>query len=106
MGGVLAKAEQGRRASENMQQSIEKNRDKIEAYEDLCRQLGENPANVALAWLLNNPVVTAPIIGPRTMDQLKDSARALDISLSEDTLKRLDEIFPGPGGAAPWAYAW
>ena len=106
LGGVLAKAEQGRRASENMQRSIEKNREKIEAYEDLCRQLGENPANVALAWLLSNEVVTAPIIGPRTMDQLKDSAHALDITLSEDTLKRLDEIFPGPGGAAPWAYAW
>ncbi len=106
LGGVLEKAAQGRRASENMQKDIEKHRPKLEAYEALCHELGEHPANVALAWLVKNPVVTAPIIGPRTMDQLTDSARALEIKLSDETLKRLDEIFPGPGGAAPWAYAW
>jgi aryl-alcohol dehydrogenase-like predicted oxidoreductase len=106
LGGVLEKTEGGRRASENMQKNIEKDRNKIEAYENFCRELGENPADVALAWLLKNPVVTAPIIGPRTLDQLKGSLRALEIQFSEDMLKRLDEIFPGPGGEAPEAYAW
>lgn len=106
LGGVLEKTDQGRRAAENMQKNIDKHRSKIEAYEAFCKDLGENPANVALAWLLNNPVVTAPIIGPRTIDQLKDSARALEIQFSPEQLARLDEIFPGPGGEAPKAYAW
>ena len=66
----------------------------------------QEPANVALAWLLQQPAVTAPIIGPRTLEQLDRSMRALEIRLDEDALKRLDEIFPGPGGPAPEAYAW
>jgi len=106
LGGVLEKTDQGRRASENMQKSLEKHHTQIESYENLCKEMGENPANVGLAWLLKNPVVTGPIIGPRTLEQLSDSTRALDIQLSDDVMKRLDEIFPGPGGAAPWAYAW
>jgi aryl-alcohol dehydrogenase-like predicted oxidoreductase len=59
-----------------------------------------------MAWLLHQKAVTAPIIGPRTMDQLNGTMRALKITLSSETLKRLDQIFPGPGGTAPEAYAW
>lgn len=106
LGGVLAKIEKGRRASENTQKEIDKNRPKLEAWEQFCKEMGENPADVALAWLLKNPVVTAPIIGPRTDEQLTGSLRALEIQFSEDALKKLDEIFPGPGGEAPEAYAW
>jgi len=72
----------------------------------LCRDLDEEPGVIALAWLLHNPAVTAPIIGPRTIEQLESAVRATEIVLREDTLKRLDEIFPGPGGEAPVAYAW
>jgi aryl-alcohol dehydrogenase-like predicted oxidoreductase len=68
--------------------------------------MGESPADVALAWLLHNPVVTAPIIGPRTMDQFAGSLRALEIPLSDDVLANLNRIWPGPGGEAPEAYAW
>ena len=89
-----------------MQQRLEQCRDRIERYEAFCEELGEEPANVALAWLLHQPAVTAPIIGPRTLEQLDRSMRALEIRLDEDALKRLDEIFPGPGGPAPEAYAW
>jgi aryl-alcohol dehydrogenase-like predicted oxidoreductase len=106
LGGALQKAEVGRRAGERMQKNVEDNKDKLEKYENLCKAMGEKPADVALAWLLNNPVVTAPIIGPRTLDQLQGSLRSLEIHLSEDVLKHLDEIFPGPGGQAPEAYAW
>jgi NDP-hexose C3-ketoreductase / dTDP-4-oxo-2-deoxy-alpha-D-pentos-2-ene 2,3-reductase len=106
LGGVLQKIESGRRASENMQKQIEQNRSKIEDYESCCHEMGENPADVGLAWLLKNPVVTAPIIGPRTMEQFKENLHALEVKLSDETLKRLDEIFPGPGGQAPEAYAW
>ncbi|NIW46689.1 MAG: aldo/keto reductase [candidate division Zixibacteria bacterium] len=106
LGGALRKIEEGRRARKNQQEAIEKHRTQIKAYEDLCDQLGEKPADVALAWLLHNPVVTAPIIGPRTMEQLEGSIRALEIKLNKDTLDNLDEIWPGPGGTAPEAYAW
>jgi len=106
LGGVLKKISEGRRADERTQENIEKHRPQIEAYENLCQEMGENPADVALAWLLHNPVVTAPIIGPRTMEQLNGSTRALEIKLSDETLTKLDEIWPGPGGPAPEAYAW
>jgi aryl-alcohol dehydrogenase-like predicted oxidoreductase len=106
LGGVLEKAEQGRRASEGVQKALEKHRDKIEKYEAFCREIGEKPADVALAWMLQKPIITAPIIGPRTNEQLDGSLRALEIQLTDEHNKRLDEIFPGPGGAAPEAYAW
>jgi len=106
LGGVLRKVEAGRRASDGVQKALDENREKIKAYEALCDELGENPADLALAWLLQNPVVTAPIIGPRTLDQLEGSLRALEIELNQDTDTKLDEIFPGPGGEAPEAYAW
>jgi aryl-alcohol dehydrogenase-like predicted oxidoreductase len=106
LGGALRKATEGRRADERQQQQVETYRPKLEAYESLCQELGEGPADVALAWLLHNPVVTAPIIGPRTGEQLSGSLRALEIKLSDDILGRLNEIWPGPGGEAPNAYAW
>ena len=106
LGGALQKAKAGRRASEQAQQAIEKHRAKLEAYEEFCAELGEQPADVALAWLLSNPVVTAPIIGPRTLEQLNGSQRAVELKLADATLARLDAIWPGPGGEAPKAYAW
>jgi len=106
LGGALEKIEKGRRASDDMAKEIEKNRASLEKWEAWCKELGEQPADVALAWLLRNPVVTAPIIGPRTSEQLTGSLRALEIKLDEGMLKALDEIFPGPGGEAPEAYAW
>ncbi len=106
LGGVLRGIREGRRAAEGVQRALEKHRDRIEAYERLCEELGEEPANVAIAWLLHQRAVTAPIIGPRTVGQLESITRALEIKLDESTLKRLDEIFPGPGGPAPEAFAW
>lgn len=106
LGGALEKVNQGRRASPEVQELIAKHRPQLEQYEGLCKQIKEAPATVALAWLLSNPAVTAPIIGPRTVDQLKPCLRALEIHLDEATLKKLDAIWPGPGGEAPEAYAW
>ena len=77
--------------------------DSLEAH---CAEIGVRPAEAALAWLLANPLVTAPIIGPRTAEQLRMSLKALDVKLTKETLKRFDEIWPGPGGEAPEAYAW
>jgi aryl-alcohol dehydrogenase-like predicted oxidoreductase len=106
LGGVLRKANEGRRATPYLRMRIEQHRPKLEKYEALCDQLGEEPATVALAWLLHNLAVTAPIIGPRTAGQLTGSLRALEVPLSDEMLRRLDEIWPGPGGEAPVAYAW
>ncbi len=84
----------------------EEKKNQLKEFHKLCEEMGEKDANVALAWLLSNSAVTAPIIGPRTVSQLNDALRAVEIEMTEDVLKRLDEIFPGPGGEAPEAYAW
>ncbi|MDZ4763196.1 MAG: aldo/keto reductase [Chloroflexota bacterium] len=112
LGGVLSeKASAGRRANADVQAGIEKYRPQLEQWEAFCDEMGQPPADVALAWLLHRPGVTAPIVGPRTMEQLEGNLRALAVKLSDEQMARLDEIFPGPGGAgktntAPEAYAW
>jgi len=106
LGGVLQKLEKGRRTGEHVQKRLEKLRPQLQAWENFCDELGHKPADVALAWLIANPAVTAPIIGPRTMDQLTGSQAALDIKLDDAANSRLYSIWPGPGGEAPEAYAW
>jgi aryl-alcohol dehydrogenase-like predicted oxidoreductase len=106
LGGRPWEAPDGRRNSETIRNRVAEKRTQLDAWESICARMGEAPAGVALAWLLRNPAVTAPIIGPRTLDQLDASLRALDIELSDEHLKQLDEIWPGPGGEAPEAYAW
>lgn len=106
LAGAVEKAKSGRRADDNLQKEFEQVEHKLRQYEDFCEALGESPADVALAWLLHQPAVTAPIIGPRTMGQLTGSLRALEIEFEDETLEKLDEIWPGPGGTAPEAYAW
>lgn len=106
LGGALKKTIEGRRSEGGVQENIAKNREKLERYEALCEKIGEQPADVALAWLLANPVVTAPIVGPRTTQQLAGSIRAIEIELAPEVLAELDTIFPGPGGPAPEAFAW
>jgi aryl-alcohol dehydrogenase-like predicted oxidoreductase len=107
-GGLLggtSKAGGGRRATLNPRWNNLSKR--AERYEAWCTARGEEPAAVALAWLLHQRDVTAPIIGPRTMEQLNGaSMRALEVELDDAALKELDDIFPGPGGRAPEAYAW
>jgi aryl-alcohol dehydrogenase-like predicted oxidoreductase len=106
LGGILHRQEQtGRRADPEAAPEVAKRRPQLEAYEAFCADLGEEPAAVALAWLLHQPAVTAPIIGPRTGGQLDAALRATDLSLGDKERTRLDEIFPGPG-PAPEAYAW
>ncbi|MCW5935370.1 MAG: aldo/keto reductase [Fimbriimonadia bacterium] len=106
LGGILKGVQEGRRASERIQNALQQHRAKIEAYENLCAEIREEPAHVAIAWLLHQPAVTAPIIGPRNIPQLEGILRSMEIQFAEETLKTLDTIFPGPGGTAPEAYAW
>ena len=107
LGGILQKPPKGgRREHDNEYETfVTKHRTQLERYEALCKKLGEEPAVIAQAWLLHNPAVTSIIIGPRTMEQLESSVRATGITLDQETLDKLDEIWPGPG-QAPEAYAW
>lgn len=108
-GGILAggtpDATTGRRSSEGARKLFEKHKTQIQAYESLCREIGVEPARVAHAWLLQQPGVTAPILGPRTVEQLKHSVKSAEVKLSDDVMKKLDAIWPSPG-EAPEAYAW
>jgi len=106
LGGVLRKEREGRRrAAGRAAEEVARHRASLEAYEDLCEELGEEPANVALAWLLHQDGVTAPVTGPRTAGHLEDSLRAVELTLDDDVLKRLDDLFPGYQ-PAPEHYAW
>jgi aryl-alcohol dehydrogenase-like predicted oxidoreductase len=107
LGGIIRKTEQGkRRLTGRAKEGLKKHRKALKRYEELCDEIGEQPADVALAWLLHQPAVTAPIIGPRTMEQLDGALRALSVRLDDEVLDELDGLFPGPGGPAPEAYAW
>ncbi|QNE47768.1 aldo/keto reductase [Glaciihabitans sp. INWT7] len=106
LGGVVRKERGGKRRLEGRAaEMLETHRDAIERYEDFAEELGHEPGDVGLAWLLHQPAVTAPIVGPRTMDQLDAAVRALDVTLDAAALARLDEIFPGRK-TAPEDYAW
>jgi aryl-alcohol dehydrogenase-like predicted oxidoreductase len=106
LGGALKKEKSGRTAGEVQQRAIAKNRERLEQYEALSAEIGIEPGDLALAWVLANPAVTAPIVGPRTMEHLTGAMKALELKLSDEVMKKLDGIFPGPGGTAPEAYAW
>ncbi len=104
--GVLDGSKQGRRSLENVQKQVAPLKPQLEKWESFCQKLGEKPADVALAWVLSNPTVTSPIIGPRTMEQLTGSLHSMDIQLDDIAMESIDAIWPGPGGEAPKAYAW
>ena len=75
------------------------NQAKLDAVEELAllaEDAGISLIHLALAFTLTHPVVTAPIIGPRTMEQLESQLDAADVTLSNDVLDRIDKIVP-PG---------
>ncbi|MDR2975438.1 MAG: aldo/keto reductase [Propionibacteriaceae bacterium] len=96
----------GSRSSEISRRLTPVRREQLKAYAKLCRELGEAESTVALAWLLSHQAVAAPIIGPRTPDQVTSAIAAVDLVLAPEMLERLDDVFPGPGGQAPETYAW
>lgn len=107
-GGILGgnlNPENGSRSAQQLAY-IEKLRPQLEQFSKLCKEIGESEATVALAWTLVHPAMTAPVIGPRTLQQFEDTLRVIDVTLTKEILDKIDEIFPGPGGEAPTAYAW
>ncbi|MDL5206207.1 aldo/keto reductase [Streptomyces sp. ALI-76-A] len=106
LGGVLHEERRGiRRTVARAAAALRTRRAQIQEYEDFAADLGQEPGHVALAWLLANPAVTAPVVGPRTLEQLHSAVAALDVTLEPKALTRLDEIFPGHR-PAPEDYAW
>jgi len=79
--------------------SIPANQAKLEAADALARlaeEAGLELIQLAIAFVIRHPAVTAAIIGPRTMDHLHSQLAALDVELSDDLLDRIDEVVP-PG---------
>jgi NDP-hexose C3-ketoreductase / dTDP-4-oxo-2-deoxy-alpha-D-pentos-2-ene 2,3-reductase len=106
LGGIVRKQGEGsRRYASHLEQRVAALRPQLEAYEDLCAEIGEEPGTVGLAWLLTRPAVTGPIVGPRTPEHLDSAVHAVDVTLDDKVLTRLDEIFPGHR-TAPEDYAW
>ena len=106
LGGIVRKERDGsRRYGDHLKRTVEAKRPQLEAYEDLCAEAGEEPGTVGLAWLLTRPAVTGPIVGPRTPEHLESALRAVDVTLDDKVLARLDELFPGRK-TAPEDYAW
>ncbi len=108
LGGTIDVQEhpRSRRSRGNGKTLSEKHEKQIKAFAELCRRIGQSESAVALAWILRHPAIAAPIIGPRTSEQLKEALPVVSLKLDSATLSELDKIFPGPGGEAPEAYAW
>jgi aryl-alcohol dehydrogenase-like predicted oxidoreductase len=85
-----------RKIEEVSQPLVEKYRSQLLEFDKLCHDLGEKPVNVTLAWEMRHPAVTSPIIGPATLEDLREMLRSVEIRLSDDVLKEIDRIFPPP----------
>jgi aryl-alcohol dehydrogenase-like predicted oxidoreductase len=105
LAGMLEAVTRGFVSDASVLQRVEAHRDQLEAYEGLCRELSANPAAVAIAWLLRNPVVSTTIVGAMTLEELRSDLGALSVQLDAEVMEQLDQIWPGPG-EAPQAYAW
>ncbi len=104
LGGILRAPSERRRAEPSTQQALATLRPQLGAWEALCQDVGHAPADVALAWLLHSPWVTAPLVGPRTVEQLETALCALDVEWSSELAQAIDRIFPGPVREAPDAF--
>ncbi|MGQ9813854.1 MAG: aldo/keto reductase [Candidatus Roseilinea sp.] len=76
--------------------------DVVEGLQPIAQDKGCTLSQLALAWCARQPGVTSPIIGPRTMEQLEDNLRALDVSITDDDKRRIDEIIPAGQMVAPY----
>lgn len=69
-------------------------KEQLREYSQLCRELGESPANVTLAWELAHPAVKSVIIAPNTCEDLAELLRSLEVVFTDQIMDKMDEIFP------------
>jgi len=103
-GSLLGNVASGQRSGKHVDSLSPQRLQQLEAYRALCRDYGQDEATVSMAWLLSRHGVTAPLVGPRTAEQLEDSLKALEWTLPAELDRQLDQLFPGPGASAPKAY--
>jgi aryl-alcohol dehydrogenase-like predicted oxidoreductase len=106
LAGILATNDGVRKKTDAVQKALAQHRHKVEDYEVFCASVGKKPEAVAIAWLLHNPVISSVIIGPRTIGHLQGMIDAVETTLNDDEVTKIETIWPGPGGEAPEAYAW
>jgi aryl-alcohol dehydrogenase-like predicted oxidoreductase len=80
--------------------------DAADALAQLAEEAGMSLIHMAIAFVMRHPAVTAPIIGPRTMEQLESQIGAADVELSDDVLDRIDEIVPPGTNVNPADTGW
>jgi aryl-alcohol dehydrogenase-like predicted oxidoreductase len=108
--GALAGAGRGdgegvRRNAGRASEAYAKHKDKIDRFALMAEQMTVSPAELALAWVLARPGVTAAVFGPRTPEHVTSALRAVEMTLDAETTEALDELFPGYQ-PAPEDYAW
>lgn len=106
LAGILDDSAGVRKKTEAVQKKLETHRKQVEEYESYCKSISKKPEAVAISWLLKNPAISSVIIGPRTVAQVNSLVENLQTTLSDDEINRIENIWPGPGGEAPEAYAW
>lgn len=79
--------------------------DALDQFEAIAKDKGCSLSQLALAWNLNQPGITSPIIGPRTMEQLEDNLGAADVAITEEDRQRIDAIAPPKQALHAWGEA-
>ena len=68
------------------------NFDAVETFLALTQSLGHDPVHLALRWVMNNPLVTVPIVGISSIDQLKHALPVLDMDISQEELDQCNAV--------------
>ena len=76
--------------------------DALEALEPLAQARGVTMSQLALAWVMQQPGITSPIIGPRTMEQLEDNLKAFDVTISDEDREVIDGVVPPGTHVSPY----
>jgi aryl-alcohol dehydrogenase-like predicted oxidoreductase len=109
LGAELPHSHRSERIPSRFDMSLPANQRKLEAADALARlaeDAGLSLIEMALAFVIRHPAVTAAIIGPRTMEHLESQLGAADVVLSTDVLDRIDEIVPPGVNISPGDGGW
>ena len=98
----------GTRAADEKQNAVmksmywsEKCLTQAQQFKGIAEQMGVKPSQLALAWVLRRPEVSSAIIGASKVSQVEQNVAAVEVSIPDEVLRRLDELFPGPPETYP-----